>query len=83
MPRFPGELCAQSCLTLCNRMDGGLPGSCVHRVSGAREKPRGPFLSWGVSEGDPRPGGSWRVGLELALSGAGGTPSLVWGLPGL
>ena len=83
MPRFPGELCAQSCLTLCNRMDGGLPGSCVHGVSREGRSPGGPFLSWGVSEGDLRPGGSWRVGLELARSGAGRTPSLVWGLPGL
>lgn len=83
MPIFPGALCTQSCLTLSNRMDGGLPGSCVHGVSGAREKPEGPFSELGVSEGDPRPGGSWRVGLELARSRAGRTPSLVWGLPGL
>lgn len=31
---------------------------------GKWEKPEGPFLSSGVSEGELRPGGSWRVGLE-------------------
>ena len=46
-PGFPGALCAQSCLTLHNRMDCGLPGSCVHGVSGAKEKPEGPFSEVG------------------------------------
>lgn len=39
--------CVQSCLTLHNRMDCGLPGSCVHGVSGAKEKPEGPFSEVG------------------------------------
>ena len=46
-------VCAQSCLTLCNPMDGSPPGSSVHGISQAR------ILEWvtiSFSRGSSRPG---------------------------
>ena len=40
-------VCAQSCLTLCNPMDGSPPGSSVHGISQARILEWVPFPSPG------------------------------------